>query len=80
MYATGFFPNDANNVYTVNPKSPVPQEKWEEDDLYLIGTAEVPLVAQHSGETFDVSELPKRYVGFSSCFRREAGTYGKDSK
>jgi len=40
----------------------------------------VPLVAQHAGETFDVDELPIRYVGYSSCFRREAGTYGKDTK
>lgn len=52
----------------------------EEDDLWLIGTSEVPLVAQHMNEILDVSELPLRYCGFSSCYRREAGTYGKDTK
>ena len=80
MYATGFFPNDKNNVYTVNPKAPHTQELREEDDLYLIGTAEVPLVAQHSDEVLEADILPLRYVGYSSCYRREAGTYGKDTK
>ncbi len=55
-------------------------QSWEEDDLRLIWTAEVALVAQHAHETFDSAELPRRYVGFSSCYRREAGTYGKDAK
>jgi len=50
------------------------------DNLYLIGTAEQPLVAMHSNETFEEKELPKRYLGFSTCFRREAGSYGKDTK
>ncbi len=53
---------------------------WEHDDLRLIGTAEVPLIAQHANEIFDTDHLPLRYVGFSSCYRREAGTYGKDTK
>ena len=93
LFATGFLPNDSTNLYRVNPSLSEEvwwnKEKsednqidlpWETDDLRLIGTAEVPLVAQHAGETFDVDELPIRYVGYSSCFRREAGTYGKDTK
>ena len=51
-----------------------------EDKLFLAGTAEHPLIAMHAGETFQEDELPKRYVAFSTCFRREAGSYGKDVK
>ena len=51
-----------------------------EEDAWLAGTAEVALMAMHSGETFDLKELPKKYVGFSSCFRTEIGSYGKDTK
>ncbi len=51
-----------------------------EDKLFLAGTAEHPLIAMHAGETFNEEELPKRYVAFSTCFRREAGSYGKDVK
>lgn len=80
LVTTGFLPNDAMNIYRVNPAAPTPQQEREEDDLYLIGTAEVALVSQHNNETFSPEELPRRYVGFSSCFRREAGTYGKDTK
>lgn len=81
LFATGFLPNDSTNMYRVNPKVAwLEQDEWEEDDLRLIGTAEVPLVAQHQGETFDVDQLPLRYVWYSSCYRREAGTYGKDTK
>ncbi len=50
------------------------------DDLYLIGTAEQSLVAMHANEIFQEKELPKRYLGFSPCFRREAGSYGKDTR
>jgi len=50
------------------------------DNLYLIGTSEQSIGAMHAGEVFDEKELPKRYVGFSTCFRREAGSYGKDAK
>lgn len=71
MQATGFLPTDANEIYHVNP---------EEDDLYLIGTSEVPLAGLHMRDTLQASELPKRYVGYSSCFRREAGSYGKDTR
>lgn len=80
MYTTGFLPNDASNLYRVNPKSTTEQNDREEDDLWLIGTSEVPLVSQHIDEVFDADQLPIRYCGFSSCYRREAGTYGKDAK
>jgi len=52
----------------------------EKDNLYLVGTAEQALGPMHQGEIFDKDELPKRYMGFSSCFREEAGSYGKDTK
>jgi seryl-tRNA synthetase len=80
MYTTGFLPNDASNLYRVNPKSTTEQSDREEDDLWLIGTSEVPLVSQHIDEVFDADQLPIRYCGFSSCYRREAWTYGKDAK
>lgn len=67
MYGTGFLPTDAVNIY-----------RTDEDELYLVGTAEVPLAAFHLGEIVDEGELPLRYAGYSSCFRREAGSYGKD--
>jgi len=67
MYGTGFLPTDAVNIY-----------QTAEDDLYLVGTAEVPLAAFHLGEILDEADLPIRYAGYSTCFRREAGTYGKD--
>jgi seryl-tRNA synthetase len=60
---------DANEAYYL------PQ-----DDLYLVGTAEQPLGTMHAGETFEEKDLPCRYIGFSTCFRREAGSYGKDTK
>ncbi len=71
MFGTGFFPADKNQIYTVNPG---------EDDLFLIGTSEVPLTAYHMDEILEEDELPKRFAGYSPCFRREAGTYGKDMK
>jgi seryl-tRNA synthetase len=54
--------------------------RLEKDDLYLIGTSEQIIGSMHSNEVFDEKELPKRYVGYSSCFRREAGSYGKDTR
>jgi seryl-tRNA synthetase len=69
LYGTGFFPGDREQVYAVG-----------EDDLYLVGTSEVSLAAFHGDEIFDESELPLRYVGYSTCFRREAGAYGKDTR
>jgi seryl-tRNA synthetase len=67
MYGTGFLPTDAVNLYTTR-----------EDDLYLVGTSEVPLAAFHLGEIVEEGDLPIRYAGYSTCFRREAGSYGKD--
>ncbi|MGH9069310.1 MAG: aminoacyl--tRNA ligase-related protein, partial [Acidimicrobiales bacterium] len=49
-------------------------------ELYLVGTSEVPLAGMHAGEILDGADLPVRYAGFSTCFRREAGTYGKDTR
>lgn len=71
MYGTGFFPADKNEIYNVNA---------DEDNLFLVGTAEVPLAAYHMDEVLDLKNKPKKYLGYSSCFRREAGTYGKDTK
>lgn len=71
MYATGFFPADKSEIYRVNPG---------EDDLYLVGTSEVPLAGLHMFKPLKEEQLPKRYIGFSSCFRREAGSYGKDTR
>lgn len=67
MYGTGFFPVEKTQYY-----------KTELDDLFLVGTAEVPLCAYRSDEIIDVSELPLKYAAYSTCFRREAGSYGKD--
>ncbi|MFQ5427143.1 MAG: serine--tRNA ligase, partial [Gaiellales bacterium] len=69
MYGTGFFPTDEVNIYGI-----------ERDELYLIGTSEVALAAMHMGEIVDDRELPLRYAGFSTCFRREAGAAGKDTR
>ncbi len=68
LEGTGFFPEAREQVYSI-PK----------DELFLVGTAEVPLAAYHGDEIFDPEDLPIRYAGFSTCFRREAGTYGKDT-
>jgi seryl-tRNA synthetase len=70
MIATGFFPADRNEIYHVNP---------EDDNLYLVGTSEVPLCMLHANHIIDAKNLPLRYVGLSTCFRREAGSYGKDT-
>lgn len=69
MYGTGFFPTDQAQVY-----------KTADDDLYLAGTSEVPIASMHGGEAFEETDLPVRYAGMSTCFRREAGTYGKDTR
>jgi seryl-tRNA synthetase len=69
MEGTGFLGQAAENVFHL-----------EEDDFYLVGTSEVPLAAYHMDEILDSSKFPLRYAGFSSCFRREAGTYGKDTR
>ncbi|MET0894245.1 MAG: serine--tRNA ligase [Acidimicrobiia bacterium] len=68
MEEAGFFPTDRSQVYEVDG-----------GELFLVGTSEVPLSAIHRGEILDADSLPLRYFGISSCFRREAGTYGKDT-
>ena len=69
MEGTGFLGQAAENVYHL-----------EKDDVYLVGTSEVPLAAMHMDEVLPADKLPIRYAGYSSCFRREAGTYGKDTR
>lgn len=69
MYGTGFFPGGEEQTY-----------RCEKDGLNLIGTSEVPVTSLHSGEILNEKDLPKKYVARSACFRREAGTYGKDTR
>ena len=69
MYGTGWFPTEASNIYEVAG-----------DELFLVGTAEVPLGGMHGDEIIEADELPLRYAGFSTCFRREAGAAGKDTR
>jgi seryl-tRNA synthetase len=69
MEGTAYFPGGEEQAY-----------KTEKDDLYLIGTSEVPLTSIHAGEVLEAASLPRRYVACSPCFRREAGAYGKDTK
>ena len=69
MAGTGFLGAHAEEVYHL-----------ADDDMYLVGTSEVPLAGYHSDEILDLSDGPRRYAGWSSCFRREAGSYGKDTR
>ncbi|NNC43608.1 MAG: serine--tRNA ligase, partial [Acidimicrobiia bacterium] len=69
LFGTGFFPDDDNQVYQIPA-----------DDLYLVGTSEVPLAAYHGDEILAEADLPLRYAGFSTCFRREAGAAGRDTR
>ena len=69
MAGTGFLGAHADEIYHL-----------EQDDLYLVGTSEVALAGYHSGEIIDLSGGPKRYAGWSACYRREAGSYGKDTR
>jgi seryl-tRNA synthetase len=69
MYGTGFLPTDEQQLFLTR-----------DDDFYLVGTAEVPLAALHMDELLDEGDLPIRYVGYSPCFRREAGAHGKDTR
>ncbi len=70
MVGTGYFPGGEDQAYRCD----------ERDDLCLVGTAEVPITALHQDEILDLAELPKKFVAQSSCYRREAGTYGKDTR
>jgi seryl-tRNA synthetase len=69
MYGTGFLPTDEVNIYAI-----------ERDELYLTGTSEVAIAAMHADEILDEDALPIRYAGYSTCFRREAGAAGKDTR
>jgi seryl-tRNA synthetase len=69
LFGTGFLPDTEQQIY-----------RLPDDDLYLAGTSEVPLASLHAGEILDEAELPLRYAGFSSCFRREAGAAGRDTR
>ncbi|MGC8660150.1 MAG: serine--tRNA ligase [Desulfomonilaceae bacterium] len=69
LIGTGFFPLGEEDTFCVS-----------KDDLYLVGTAEVSLVSYHMDEILNESDLPKRYCGYSTCFRREAGSYGRDTR
>jgi seryl-tRNA synthetase len=69
LVGTGFLPGDRDQIYEV-PK----------DELFLVGTSEVPLAALHAGQILDADHLPLRYAGFSTCFRREAGAAGRDTR
>lgn len=69
LYGTGFLPDTEQQIYRLG-----------DDDLYLVGTSEVALASLHAGEILDAAQLPLRYAGFSSCFRREAGAAGKDTR
>ena len=79
MMGTSYFPGGEEQAYAVG----VQKEKdgpLESDGLFLIGTSEVSVASYHRDEVLPLEELPKRYCGISNCFRREAGTYGKDTK
>ena len=69
MYGTGFFPTERSNIYALDG-----------DDLYLTGTSEVALAGLHMGEILEEDELPLRYTAFSTCFRRESGAAGRDTR
>jgi seryl-tRNA synthetase len=69
LYGTGFLPDTEQQIYTI-----------PDDDLYLVGTSEVPLASLHAGDILEEAALPVRYAGFSTCFRREAGAAGKDTR
>jgi seryl-tRNA synthetase len=69
LYGTGFLPDTEQQIY-----------RLPDDDLYLVGTSEVALASMHAGEILEAADLPLRYAGFSSCFRREAGAAGKDTR
>jgi seryl-tRNA synthetase len=69
LFGTGFFPGEREMIYEV-PR----------DELFLVGTSEVPLASLHADEIMEAADLPRRYAGFSSCFRREAGAAGRDTR
>ena len=68
LIGTGYFPGGEEDAY-----------RLERDDQWMIATAEIPMTAYHMNEVLSEDELPKKFVGLSPCYRREAGTYGKDT-
>lgn len=78
MMGTSYFPGGEEQAYAVGVKKEM-DGPMESDDLFLIGTSEVAVASYHRDETLQLADLPKRYCGISNCFRREAGTYGKDT-
>jgi seryl-tRNA synthetase len=69
LYGTGYFPGEREMIYEI-----------QRDELFLVGTSEVSLASLHADQIMEVGDLPKRYAGFSTCFRREAGAAGKDTR
>src|SRR5262249_3657402 len=69
LYGTGFLPDTEQQIYRLG-----------DEELFLLGTSEVALASLHDGEVLELAQLPLRYAGFSSCFRREAGAAGKDTR
>lgn len=78
MVGTSYFPGGEEQAYALGVKRP--GEAMESDEKYLIGTSEVSVASYHAGEILAEKDLPKLYAGYSYCFRREAGTYGKDTR
>jgi seryl-tRNA synthetase len=79
LFGTGFFPGAREQAYAVGV-SEAGRPTVQSDGLFLVGTSEVPLAAMHGDEILAADDLPLRYTGYSTCFRREAGTYGKDTR
>jgi seryl-tRNA synthetase len=79
LYGTGFLPGAREQAYAVGVSDPA-TGAVEGDGLFLVGTSEVPLAAMHTDEILELDDLPLRYTGYSTCFRREVGTYGKDTR
>lgn len=79
LMGTGFFPGAEEQTYAIGAQAKR-GEPIAPDDVYLIGTSEVSVCSYHKDEVLTKEQLPVRYCGYSSCFRREAGTYGKDTK
>ena len=77
LFGTGFLPGARDQAYAVGVHD---GETLESDDLFLAATAEIPLASMYADEILDAADLPIRFAGFSTCFRREAGTYGKDTR
>jgi len=80
MYGSGHFPFDKEDIYQISNPGKLADGSDEKEDKYLVGTAEPPMLAYHSDELLLEAELPKKYCGFSQCYRNEVGSYGKDTR